>query len=89
MIIDLNQARLARGLPVPVLPAALFLPPAGKRIGDRVFIPSCGVFGFVMTATKRRAMGAFGEWTLRINSSGVTYSVGEFAVDAAPESARG
>lgn len=88
-VIDLNRTRLDRGMSVPVLPSEVFAPPAGKRIGDRVFLMRHGVYGIVATATRRRGGSIFGEWTLRINVDGVTYSVGDGAVEPAPESPHG
>jgi hypothetical protein len=86
-VINLAEARLARGLPIPVSPSEVFAPPAGKRVGDRVFIPSCGAFGIVTSTTPRRSSGVFQEWTLHIDVSGVTHSVGDLAVEPSPESA--
>lgn len=50
-IVDLGLLRQARGLPAVhrVDPASLFLPPAGKRIGDRVRT-AWGALGTVIAA---------------------------------------
>jgi hypothetical protein len=81
-VIEFSAARRARGLP-PRSPVIAALQPApGKRRGNRVYMPSHGLFGVV---TQWRPDYRHGACFLTVSSCGIDYRCHESNVEPAPD----